>query len=254
MKKKLLIADDEDPIRNGIAKYIQLHTDRFDKICLASNGQEAIDIIFRDKPDILFLDVQMPLKTGIEVMQEAKRAGILPYTMILSGYDEFKYCQQALRLGAKEYLLKPVRSSDILHMLNRAADELFGEERAIKEPEPGERNPLVELAQEYVAEHYDENLMLSDAAEKVGVSTGYLSTLFQKRLGKGFVDYVNEVRIEHACTYLRQTYWKTYEIAYKVGFRDEKYFSKVFKKVTGRSPSEYRKINQSGEMWKEDKK
>lgn len=241
MSIKLLIADDEDTIRNGIAKYIQLHTDRFDKIYLASNGQEALDIIFRDKPDIMFLDVQMPLKDGIEVMQEAKRADILPYTMILSGYDEFKYCQQALRLGAREYLLKPVRSSDILQMVNRAADEVSGMPEDAGNELADEKNPLVELAKEYIAERYYENLMLADVAQKAGVSAGYLSTLFQKQLSKGFVDYLNEIRIERACTYLQQNYLKTYEIAYKVGFRDEKYFSKVFKKVKGQSPSEYRK-------------
>lgn len=240
MSIKLLIADDEDTIRNGIAKYIQLHTDRFDKIYLASNGQEAIDIIFRDKPDIMFLDIQMPLKGGVEVMQEAKRAEILPYTMILSGYDEFRYCQQALRFGAKEYLLKPVRSSDILDMLNKAANELFGEQ--YKSDTPGEgKNGIVELAREYVIEHYYENLTLAEIAGKVGVSAGYLSTLFQKQMGKGFVDFLNEIRVKHACTYLQQNYLKTYEIAYKVGFRDEKYFSKVFKKVIGQSPSEFRK-------------
>lgn len=244
MSVKLLIADDEDIIRNGIAKYIQLHTDRFDKIYLAANGQEAVDIIFRDKPDIMFLDVQMPLMDGIEVMQEAKRAGILPYTMILSGYDEFKYCQQALRLGAKEYLLKPVRSSDILQMVNRVADELFGTPEKVSGEPVEEKNHLVELAKEYVEEHYYENLMQTDVAQKVGISAGYLSTLFQKQLSKGFIDYLNEVRIEHACTYLQQNYLKTYEIAYKVGFKDEKYFSKVFKKIKGQSPSEYRKTNQ----------
>lgn len=105
MSIKLLIADDEDTIRNGIGKYIQLHTDRFDKIFLAGNGRETVDIIFRDKPDIMFLDVQMPLMDGIEVMQEANRAAILPYTMILSAYDEFKYCQQALRLGRRNICL-----------------------------------------------------------------------------------------------------------------------------------------------------
>lgn len=244
MSIKLLIADDEDAIRNGIAKYIQLHTDRFDKIYLAANGQEAVDIIFRDKPDIMFLDVQMPLLDGIEVMQEAKRADILPYTMILSAYDEFKYCQQALRLGAKEYLLKPVRSSDILQMVNRAADELFGTWKNVRTEPTDEKNRLVELAKEYMEEHYYENLMQADVAQKVGISAGYLSTLFQKQLSIGFVDYLNEIRIEHACTYLRQSYLKTYEIAYKVGFKDEKYFSKVFKKVMGQSPSEYRKLNQ----------
>ncbi len=244
MSIKLLIADDEDIIRNGISKYIQLHTDRFDKIYLAANGKEAMDIIFRDKPDIMFLDVQMPLMDGIEVMQEAKRADILPYTLILSAYDEFKYCQQALRLGAREYLLKPVRSSDILQMANRAADELFGERKTVRIESAEEKNHLVELAREYVEEHYYENLMLADVAQKAGISAGYLSTLFQRQLSKGFVDYLNEVRIEHACTYLRQNYLKTYEVAYKVGFKDEKYFSKVFKKVKGQYPSEYRKSNQ----------
>ena len=201
-------------------------------------------MIFRDKPDIMFLDVQMPLMTGIEVMQEARRADALPYTMILSAYDEFKYCQQALRLGAKEYLLKPVRSSDILRMANYAADELFGVAEQPRMESAEEKNYLVELAREYVEEHYYENLMLADVAQKVGISAGYLSTLFQRQMAKGFVDYLNEIRVEHACAYLRQNYLKTYEIAYKVGFRDEKYFSKVFKKIKGQSPSEYRKQNQ----------
>ena len=241
---QLLIADDEDPIRNGIAKYIQLHTDRFDKIYLAANGREALDTIFRAKPDIMFLDVQMPMMTGIEVMQEARRADALPYTMILSAYEEFKYCQQALRLGAREYLLKPVRSSGLLQMANRAADELFGGEEEIQIDSAEEKNVLVELAREYVEEHYYENLMLTDVAQKAGISAGYLSTLFQRQLSRGFVDYLNEIRIEHACAYLRQNYLKTYEIAYKVGFRDEKYFSRVFKKIKGLSPSEYRKQNQ----------
>ncbi len=242
---KLLIADDEDVIRNGIAKYIQLHTDRFDKIYMASNGEEALEIIFRDKPDILLLDVQMPLKTGMEVMQEAKRAGILPCTVILSGYDEFKYCQQAMRFGARDYLLKPVRSSDILKKVLELSEERFEISKPVEKELSGEKNHLVELAKEYMADHYYENLTLVEVAQKVGITSGYLSTLFSQTLNKGFVDCLNELRIDHACTYLQQNYLKTYEIAYKVGFNDEKYFSKVFKKVTGQSPSEYRKANRT---------
>lgn len=184
MNKKLLIADDEDVIRNGIAKYIQLHTDRFDKIYLASNGQEAVEVIFRDKPDIMLLDVQMPLKDGIEVMQEAKRAGILPCTLILSGYDEFRYCQQAIRFGAKDYLLKPVRSSDILQKLNEAADEIFGVEKPVVEETAGEKNRMVELAKEYMAEHYFENLTLPDVARKVGITAGICPRFLRRRWGK----------------------------------------------------------------------
>lgn len=240
MSVKLLIADDEDFIRRGVAKYIKLHTDRFDKVYEAENGQEAIDIIIKYKPDIALLDVQMPLKTGIEVMQEAEKSGICPITVILSGYDEFKYAQQALKLGAKDYLLKPVRGSDILNRLNELADEYLGLAAKVEKKEEESSNPIVALACEFIAEHFTEPLSLADVAEKTGVSSGYLSSLFTQNLQCGFVDYLNKIRVERACCYLEQNYLKTYEIAYKVGFRDEKYFSKVFKKVTGMSPKEYK--------------
>lgn len=242
MSIKLLIADDEDMIRNGLAKYIKLHTDRFDKIYLAENGQIAIDTIFRYEPEIMLLDVQMPLKNGIEVMQETQRAGILPCTIILSGYDEFKYAQQALHYGAKDYLLKPSRSSDILKMLNDMADGLFGTSENKAVMDGSARNNFVEIAKEFMKESYYQNLTLNSVAEKVGITAGYLSTLFSQTMNCTFIDYLNEIRIEHACTYLHQNYLKTYEIAYKVGYNDEKYFSKVFKKITGMSPSEYKKV------------
>ena len=240
MSLKLLIADDEDTIRNGMAKYIRLHSDRFEKIYEAENGQEALDILLAYQPELLLLDVQMPLKNGIELLQEAAKSGIRPVTVILSGYDEFKYAQQALRQGAREYLLKPVRATDILSCLNRLADEEFGGEEAKAESAEEASNRFIKAAEEYIAEHYAEDLSLAEMVEKAGISGGYLSTLFSQHLGCKFVDYLNQVRIERACTYLEQNYFKTYEVAYRVGFKDEKYFSKVFKKLKGVSPKEYR--------------
>lgn len=241
MSIKILIADDEDMIRCGVAKYLKLHTDRFDKIYEAENGQEAIDILLKYQPDIMLLDIQMPLKTGLDVMKEAKKAGLQPITVILSGYEEFSYAQEAIKFGAKEYLLKPMRAADILACLNRLADEYIGiEETVPSEMNAPGSNPLVKTALEYIMEHYAEEISLSGVAEMLGISVGYLSTLLNKELGSGFNDYVNQVRIDRACCYLEQNYLKNYEIAYKVGFRDEKYFSKVFKKIKGMSPKEYR--------------
>ena len=240
MTLRLLIAEDADMIRNGIEKYIRLHTDRFAQIYTAQNGQEALDIIFQSRPDIMLLDVQMPLKDGIEVMKEAKGADILPATIILSGFEEFRYAQQALNYGAKNYMLKPSRSSDILAQILKIADDIEGPDRK-ETVEEGNNSGLVERAREYMEEYYCKDLTLQKVAEVVGISPGYLSTLFSQFLGVGFVDYLNRVRIEHACAYLKQNYFKTYEIAYKVGFHDEKYFTRVFKKVTGMTPSEYKK-------------
>ena len=248
MSVKLLIADDEDVIRRGVTKYIQLHTDRFDKIYEAENGQRAIELMLQYQPDIMLLDVQMPLKSGLDVMKEAERAGLNPVVVILSGYDEFKYAQQAIRYGAKEYLLKPTRGADILKCLNQLADEYLEKEPKETEDDMIQSNQLIRRAEEYIAEHYMENITLNGLAETIGISSGYLSTLFPQTLHCGFVDYLNKVRIERACVYLEQNYFKTYEIAYRVGFNDEKYFSKVFKKIKGMTPREYRGMKK----WEEE--
>lgn len=240
MSMKLLIADDEDVIRNGIAKYIKLHTDRFSKIYLAENGQQAIDLILQYQPELMLLDVQMPLKTGLEVLQETQKLGVVPATIILSGYDEFEYARKALRYGAKDYLLKPCRSSEILESINNLAKELLGSPSEKVNLDRIGIHHVVCSAVEYVKEHYNKNLTLIEVAEKVGITSGYLSTLFSQNMNCGFVEYLNKIRIKHACTYLEQNYLKTYEIAFKVGFKDEKYFSKVFKKEMGKSPHEYR--------------
>lgn len=241
MQIKILIAEDEDIIRKGVAKYLKLHTDRFGIIYEADNGQDAFDIIVKHQPDIVLLDIQMPKMDGITVMQKAAKLNHNSLFVILSGYDEFKYAQQALHYGAREYLLKPVRASDILACLNKLADKYIDtEEKKVEENDNEESVPFVKEAKEYVEEHYTENLTVKEVAGIIGISSGYLSTMFNQSMGQSFVDYLNQLKINHACVYLEQNYLKVYEIAYKVGFQDEKYFTKVFKKIKGITPKEYR--------------
>lgn len=241
MQIKILIAEDEDIIRKGVAKYIKLHTDRFGIIYEADNGQDAFDIIVKHQPDIVLLDIQMPKMDGITVMQKTAKLNQNSLFVILSGYDEFKYAQQALHYGSREYLLKPVRASDSLACLNKLADKYIDtEEKRIEEKESEESVPFVKEAKEYVEEHYTENLTVKEVAGIIGISSGYLSTMFNQSMGQSFVDYLNQLKINHACVYLEQNYLKVYEIAYKVGFQDEKYFTKVFKKIKGITPKEYK--------------
>ncbi len=248
MAVNLLIADDEDSLRRGFAKYVRLHSDRFDNIYEAENGEEAIECMLSHKIDIVLLDVQMPKKTGIEVMMEAERAGVHPIFVLLSGYDEFKYAQSAIRYGAKEYLLKPVRASDLLKCILKHLEETLGasEEEASDKKDSEYDNHLAKYAAQYIREHYQEDLSLKLLSEKYQVSRGYLSTVLSRNLEMSFPDYLNKIRVEHACLYLDQDILKNYEVAYKVGFNDDKYFSKVFKKVMGISPKEYKNRAHSG--------
>lgn len=236
---KLLLVDDEENILQAMENYIRLHATRFGKVYSATDGQQALDIIFRHQPEVMLLDVQMPGKTGIDVMREANSAGKCPKTIILSGYDTFAYAQKAMREGAADYLLKPCRSTEILEKLEAL---LPNEEAAEDAPAgaQGDENRIVTRAIAYMEENLSRELSLTAVAEAAGVSAAYLSALFTKTKGMTFVDFSNKMRVDWACDYMHDSRMKVYEIAYCVGFRNEKYFSRVFKKVMGKSPSEYR--------------
>lgn len=235
---KLLIVDDEDNVRKGIENYMKLNGKNIESIYTASNGVEALEKIYQYRPDFMIIDVQMPYKDGLTVMKEASAAGVCPPTIILSGYDEFKYAQQAIRYGAVDYLLKPCRPTEILSKIEELLVN-FEEEDQISDE--NQVNRFVSEAVEYMNENYMNDLSLTLVAEKVGVTAAYLSTLFSQTLGYGFIDYLNKVRVDRACYYLHDYQIKTYEVAYKVGFHDEKYFSRVFKRITGMNPSQFRK-------------
>lgn len=99
---------------------------------------------------------------------------------------------------------------------------------------------ILRKAIDYIHEHYNEQVTLNEVAENIYVSTFYISRMFKKELGISFVDYLNDVRIEKAKELLKDVKYKTYEVAELVGIPDPHYFSKIFKKYSGMTPSEYK--------------
>jgi len=102
--------------------------------------------------------------------------------------------------------------------------------------------PIVSLAQKYIeTNYYNESLSLRDVAEYVGISPTYLSRLLKQEVGISFIDFLTNVRIKKALQLMEDQNLKIYEIAEKVGYSTQHYFSTAFKKVVGVSPAEYRK-------------
>lgn len=99
---------------------------------------------------------------------------------------------------------------------------------------------ILRNALDFIREHYNEQITLNDVAGHVYVSPSYLSRMFKKEFGKNFVDYLNGLRIERAKELLKDPKYKTYEVAEIVGIPDAHYFSRLFKKYEGVSPTEYR--------------
>lgn len=125
---------------------------------------------------------------------------------------------------------------DILQWLNSFCDKIC---TLLTERKEKRSDKFVHMAKRYIHEHYREKLTLSDIAEYLKISPGYLSTSFSNYMNQTVSDYIARVKIEHAKELIDSGQYLIYEIANQLGFENAYYFSKVFKKVTGMSPKNY---------------
>lgn len=282
----LLIVDDEDIIRNGLANTINWISMGFHVVGTACNGGKALDMLDEFKPDVILADIRMPGLSGIELAKKIGEDYPEIYVIILTGFDQFEYAKEAIDYNVFSYLLKPY-NKDNLHdvfsrlkkiidkkrdvesisnianqtLLNRELKhyvDQFGElytAEAIHEhfltiikesaeSTGGNRidtsNSIIKRALSIIQFRYMEDLSLDIITEELQVSSSYLSRLFKKETGVNFKDYLKNYRVNLAKYKLRNTTMKIYEIAEAVGYRDQAYFSDLFKKTVGCSPNKYK--------------
>ncbi len=398
---KVLIADDEPKIRRGLKNLLATFGDDLEVVAEAEDGEMALELAREKDPDILLVDVRMPFKSGLELIEDLGATLPGKLMIIVSGHDEFEYAQKAVKLGVFDYVLKPVIADGFRKVIDRARAELAARREAGKYAawtreqldrnlpilrerflrdwamgslsrtevleglsflkiklaspatlaaarfaeriEPGspsadrskllalvairtvieeafapggaylfendaetvfalapgmaegelallvdaiERragqqalqipslatrtipDPLaglcdayeelcselsdgenceafVVLARNYVDKHYwNPDLCLEDAANELQISPGYLSRLMKRETGFSFVEYLNRVRVKKATLLMSDPAAKAFEVAERVGYRSQHYFSRAFKKVTGASPTDFRRGGQ----------
>jgi two-component system LytT family response regulator len=151
MKTSVLIVDDEPLARQGVALRLAPHSD-LEVIGECSNGEQARDFILQRKPDLVFLDIQMPLMNGIEVMRSLS-ADAQPFVIFLTAFDE--YVMRAFEVHAIDYLLKPVEDARFnaslahaLHMLENHSFAAYNErlQELLRQKEAIAAEPLREFA------------------------------------------------------------------------------------------------------------
>lgn len=125
---------------------------------------------------------------------------------------------------------------EIIHWLT-GLEQRLREFITVKDEQKNHR--VINKAKKYILEHYMGEINLNDVASAINISAGYLSTIFKQYTGVCFTDFVTEVKMEEAKKLLRETGYKIYEIAEMLGYQNAYYFSKVFKKITGMTPSEF---------------
>ncbi len=114
---KLLICDDEKAILNGLQKILDWHSLGFTEIITANKGDQALDIILKEKPSLILIDINMPVLDGLSVVSEARNNGFNGDFIIISGFSEFAYAQKAISLNVMSYLCKPIDDDELLNVV-----------------------------------------------------------------------------------------------------------------------------------------
>ena len=242
MKKlRVLLVDDEVMIREGFKQLFDWQAHDCEVVGEACDGMEALTQIDTLRPDIVIMDINIPIMNGLKVIQLSRIKHPNTAFVIVSGYDDFSYCREALRLQITDYILKPVNYEEFGTCIDSLKISLF-EQRvsSAAEPEKQEERAITGITR-YLQEHLAEEISLSVLAEQFHLNPQYISQLFKSEIGVNFLVYLTNIRMEKAKKLLLSTALSIAEVAEQSGYGDYRVFTKVFKKSEGITPSQYRR-------------
>jgi YesN/AraC family two-component response regulator len=249
---KVVIIDDEPIIVEGLMRVVPWETFNCSVAATAGDGDEGTRAIREHRPDILITDIRMPNIDGLAMLSGIRSEFPDMQVTVLTGYRDFAYAQEAIRLGVTRFLVKPSKMSEIEEALKAMVSNLVKRGNAgsgLNKAEPANEtndaasNFVVRQAVAYIEGHYGGKISLGDVAEKCYVSQWHLSKLLNKHTNQNFYDILNNVRIREAKRLLTNPSLRINEISDMVGYIDQAHFSKIFKKLEGISANEYRNLN-----------
>ncbi len=241
-KNDLLIVDDEMQIRQGLKDGIDWSECGIDNVFVAENGNSAFDIYKEVMPKIIITDIKMPGLNGLELAQKIKQIDKNATIILLSGFGEFEYAQNGIRLGVLDYLLKPVNIDSLKLCVKKALEKQMHIKTSL-DMDIKNKGWISNILQ-YIHENYNKNITVEKASNYAKKTPNYVSSIFKKEMGITFNEYLNKYRIEQAKKLIQFEDLLIYEVGIKVGFKDYIYFNKIFKKYEKISPTEFRKTIQ----------
>lgn len=232
MMKRIVIAEDEEIIRQGLIRTIDWGKMGAAIVGDAADGKEAVDLVLQESADILLTDICMPRMSGLEAARLLKERHPKTRVVLLTSYAEFSYAQEAIRLGILDYLLKPVKQDELARVLEGIA--------GVANSTTGQ-NPYVRAAKAAIALRYGERLSVEHIAAEQGVSASYLSRKIKEAEGRTFGELLTEKRLSCAERLIAEGRLRMYEIAMATGFGEYKNFAQAFKKYRGIAPKDFQR-------------
>lgn len=251
---KLLIVDDEYFAVQGILDGVNWDLLGFEQVLTAYTYQEAVELFQKNYIEILLSDIELPDENGLELVDWVNEHSPNTECILLSCHDEFDYARQAVSLKCLDYVLKPVRYNALTEILKKAMEtveekrhkimmEKYGAQYidSMAQKSKGDYVDAVEQIENYIMEHYAEDLRVKDLADMVYISSDHLTRSFKKRFGKTVSEYILEKRMNLAGELLKRHDLSITQVSDSVGFGNYSYFTEQFKKVYGMTPREYQK-------------
>ena len=249
---KILVAEDEPIERNVLRKLLERNLGEDYAVLEAKTGREVVRLYEQEHPQLLLLDIELPGISGLEAARQIRAQGESCAIVFVSAYDNFSYAREAIGLRAQDYLLKPYQEEELILTVEEAI-RLFTQEQP-HQPQPGVQPPVQpeqesestrlsyirERMEACIRDNFHTNLSLQKAAQAMNYSDTHFCRLFKQCFKVNFSTYLTAYRVERAKERLSGTMDTVKEVGAACGYADTSYFIRVFKRLTGMTPSEYR--------------
>lgn len=216
----------------------------------ASNGSQAVAALKDNPVDLVFTDIRMPLMDGITLMKNVQEFNPDILFALISSYNEFEYAREGLRLGALDYIVKPMAEKDLEEALikarkilgERSSDDMMQKMSAVCQQEINMQDPLLLKLCKYLEENTKRNITIENAADALLMSRDYLGKQIKSKTGQNFRTLYHQIKMEYAKSMMKNGNYKIYEISEALGYTSADYFTQQFKKIVGMTPAEFKKI------------
>ncbi len=244
---RVLLVDDEELALAGMEHGVDWPSLLVGHIYKADSLKSAKEIMRRHPIDLMVSDIEMPGGSGLELIRWVKKEYPQTVSIFYTCHADFSYCQDAIRLGAADYVLKPIPYEELEDVIRKGLlsvkknmeiqnmEELWGE--LAREPQG---DSPVELVKKLIAENLTVEISREELAKAVYMSPDYLTKLFRRENGMSLSEYIIQKRISLAKKLLVTTSLSVVEISQRTGFSYSSYFVRIFKKKTELTPQQYR--------------
>ena len=249
-----IIVDDEPRAVEALKENVPWKRCGVRKVYTAYNISEAMKLIQESRIDILICDMEMPNGYGTALLQWLRNNSYDMSCIFVTCHQEYNLMRKALQLKCYDYILKPVDYEEFAELMSEMVEKMGKKEKGnsiCAEDAAGGDNPDFLLRENvrhidmevkrYVKEHLGEDIAISDIAEKLHFHPNYLMRAFKNETGMSILEYIVFARMEAAKKLLKGTRLPVKDIADMAGYGDCAYFTKIFHRETGMTPSQFRK-------------